>query len=140
MRPIDKLLPQLEKVRPRGSSSWMACCPAHPDKNPSLSIKETEDGDVLLHCFAGCGADEVMAALGLNLADLYDKPITDYRVGPTPSRFTAEDVLIALASEIEDAYQISILGNQDAARIDQISRHLSDGLSFIKRLYANGKE
>ena len=40
---------------------WMACCPAHDDRTPSLSIHEV-DGKTLFHCFAGCSQDEVLAA------------------------------------------------------------------------------
>jgi DNA primase len=40
----------------------MAQCPAHDDKNPSLSIREVA-GKVLLHCHAGCGQRDVIAAL-----------------------------------------------------------------------------
>ena len=100
MRPVERILSGLDKVRNRGPDSWMACCPAHTDKNPSLSIKETEDGDVLLHCFSGCGVDDVLAALGLEMRDLFGK--TDTMVEPTRHAFTAEDVLVALAGELED--------------------------------------
>jgi putative DNA primase/helicase len=43
----------------------MALCPAHDDHNPSLSIKETSEGKVLLHCFAGCSFEAILGALGL---------------------------------------------------------------------------
>lgn len=46
----------------RSGSCWMAKCPAHDDRNPSLSIRET-DGKVLLHCHAGCAQRDVIAAL-----------------------------------------------------------------------------
>ena len=82
-----ELLTRLEKVRPTGPDRWLARCPAHEDRNPSLSIRETEGGTVLLHCFAGCGASDVVAALGLSLSDLFPKtpdynrcpPLRDYR-------------------------------------------------------------
>jgi len=48
----------------------MACCPAHEDKTPSLAISETDDR-VLIHCFAGCETDDVIATIGLSLADLF---------------------------------------------------------------------
>lgn len=67
----DILLSRLPKVRARAPDQWSAQCPAHDDKGPSLSIKETPDGRVLLHCFAGCSVDEVVAAIGLDLADLF---------------------------------------------------------------------
>jgi putative DNA primase/helicase len=46
----------------RCGSCWMARCPAHDDRNPSLSIREV-DGKVLLHCHAGCSQRDVIAAL-----------------------------------------------------------------------------
>ena len=42
---------------------WIACCPAHDDREPSLSISETDDGKLLVHCHAGCGQERVIAAL-----------------------------------------------------------------------------
>ena len=48
----------------------MARCPAHNDKRPSLSLKELDDR-TLIHCFAGCTAEEIMKAIGLSLKDLY---------------------------------------------------------------------
>ena len=38
-------------------------CPAHEDRMPSLSVTETRDGSVLVHCFAGCSQTEVIDAL-----------------------------------------------------------------------------
>ena len=50
---------------------WMALCPAHDDHTPSLSISEGEDGRCLVHCFAGCTQAAVVAAMGLEMADLF---------------------------------------------------------------------
>lgn len=61
----------LDKARRTGTASWVACCPAHEDRNPSLAVRELDDGRVLLRCFSGCGAAEVLAAIGMSLADLY---------------------------------------------------------------------
>jgi hypothetical protein len=47
-----------------------ACCPAHPDSRPSLSITEIEDR-ILLHCFAGCRIEDIVRALGLRMSDLF---------------------------------------------------------------------
>jgi 5S rRNA maturation endonuclease (ribonuclease M5) len=49
----------------------MAQCPAHADRNPSLSLTGIE-GQVLVHCFAGCRTDDVLAALGMTTPDLFD--------------------------------------------------------------------
>jgi hypothetical protein len=43
--------------------SWIACCPAHVDRMPSLSITETHEGKILVHCHAGCDQENVIAAL-----------------------------------------------------------------------------
>lgn len=73
-RPIDTVLSKLRKVKPNGDNSWLACCPAHDDRNPSLSVSVGDDGRVLLHCFAGCSSDAVRAALGLEWGDLRAEP------------------------------------------------------------------
>ena len=49
----------------------MASCPHHTDRQASLSIKEGEDGRVLLHCFAGCANADVVASAGLSFPDLF---------------------------------------------------------------------
>jgi len=66
-----RILSALHKVKGAGPDRWVACCPAHEDKSPSLAIRELDDGRVLLHCFAGCGADEVLGAIGLSMTDLF---------------------------------------------------------------------
>ena len=68
---VEKILSCLDKVRRTGSGNWIACCPAHDDRSPSLSICETEIGSVLLHCFAGCPTADVVAAVGLEMSDLF---------------------------------------------------------------------
>ena len=68
---IETILDKLDKVRPSGKNQWMACCPAHEDKTPSLGLKELHDGRILINCLAGCGGADIMAAMGLSLSDLY---------------------------------------------------------------------
>lgn len=67
---------RLEGVRQVGQGQWVAKCPSHEDRSPSLSIKETGDGTILLHCFAGCSAHDVVISVGLNLSDLFPQPLT----------------------------------------------------------------
>lgn len=47
----------------KSGSRWMARCPAHEDKCPSLSIMGGSDGQPLVHCHAGCSQDAVIGAL-----------------------------------------------------------------------------
>lgn len=70
--PIDIVLERLDEARPCGTG-WRACCPAHGDTNPSLSISEGADGRVLMHCFAGCSIEDVVYALGLEMRDLFPR-------------------------------------------------------------------
>jgi hypothetical protein len=67
--PIDRVLSGLRGVRAKSGGGWLACCPAHDDTDPSLSIDLTEDGAILVKCFAGCAQrhliERVSAAAGL---------------------------------------------------------------------------
>lgn len=64
------LLSRLSGVKKTGSGRWIARCPAHDDRSPSLAIRECDDTRLLVHCFAGCDVDDVVVAVGLTLADL----------------------------------------------------------------------
>ena len=67
-------------TRARTPEAFMASCPLHDDANPSLSVTwkprpQRGGGAVLLHCFScQATADDITAALGLSLADLFDEP------------------------------------------------------------------
>ena len=74
MEPVELLLSRLEHVRANRNGTWVARCPAHDDRSPSLSIATGDDGKVLLHCFAGCGAVDVVEAVGLELSSLFPEP------------------------------------------------------------------
>ena len=56
----------------RTGDTLKARCPAHEDKTPSLSVKIGDNGDcVVMHCFTGCGTEDVLGALGWKMADLF---------------------------------------------------------------------
>jgi hypothetical protein len=62
------------KVTSRNGNRAKAFCPAHDDRNnPSLSIGVGEDGKVLLKCFAGCTLEDVVAAINLEVGDLFER-------------------------------------------------------------------
>ena len=71
MTPLQTMLGRLEKVRKVAPDKYVARCPANHDRSPSLSIRETKDGKVLLYCFVGCAAEDVLYATGLSFNDLY---------------------------------------------------------------------
>ena len=57
--------------KPSGNG-FIARCPAHDDNNPSLSITDGDNGVTLIHCFAGCSVDDVLASMGLEMKHLYN--------------------------------------------------------------------
>lgn len=69
MTPIEAVLGRLDGVR-RCGDGWLARCPAHEDRDPSLSLREAADGRVLLHCHAGCSFEAILAALGMRKSGL----------------------------------------------------------------------
>ncbi len=97
---IDNLLNRLEKVRKTGPDRWIACCPAHVDKTPSLAIREVDDGRILINDFGGCSTEDVLAAIGLTFGDLFPEKLSiDHRSRRMSRPFPATDVLRALAHE-----------------------------------------
>lgn len=101
MTPAD-FVTRLEKVRQTGPGRWLACCPAHEDRTPSLSVREGDGGAILVHCFGGCEPAAIVEALGLRLADLFPDRGGHHRPAGR-SRIPATDVLAAVAFEIEVA-------------------------------------
>lgn len=91
---IHELLGSLTKVKKSGPDRWVACCPAHQDKSPSLTISLKPD-TILIHCFAGCSTDEVLGAVGMTFDDLYP----DHGREVKPSRISPRDALEAIAFE-----------------------------------------
>lgn len=77
MTALDRLSDALQqrdcKPRQGTGGQWSARCPAHEDRSPSLSFRQTE-GQTLAHCHAGCDLRDVLAALDLGMADLFDEP------------------------------------------------------------------
>ena len=83
MSPIELVLSKLADAKATGQGKWMAHCPAHDDRRPSLSIAEGDDGRALVYCHAGCTAGEVTRAMGLKMQDLM--PARDPVVQPQPA-------------------------------------------------------
>ena len=125
-----RILDRLAGVRSTGSGRWIARCPAHQDRSPSLSIRETADGRVLLHDFGGCPTGDVLAALGLELRDLFDKPLAD-RLPPIRGGFSARELLEVSAHEatvvalLADKAARGELSGDDAVRLAQAAARIA---------------
>jgi len=59
---------QARRVSP---GRWIAKCPAHRDRAPSLTISDGREGRVLLHCFAGCPVEAILRHAGLSMGHLF---------------------------------------------------------------------
>ncbi len=85
---IGDLLNKLEKVKRLSNGEYQACCPAHEDKKPSLTIK-LEGDKLLVNCFAGCTPEAIVQSLNLTMSDLFiekSKPIAvATKLRPAPS-------------------------------------------------------
>jgi hypothetical protein len=87
----EGVLARVKQVRP-SRLGWVALCPAHLDRSPSLSIREGEDGRTLVHCFAGCTVGSIVAALGLKLSDLFAAPYSPGDSKPIIVRRAAQQI------------------------------------------------
>lgn len=103
MSPVENLLGRLEMVKGR-NNSWTARCPAHADRSPSLAVRQSEDGRVLLHCFGGCETESVLSAVGMSMSDLFppDEKRREYPVEGKPAikpAFYASDLMRIIGFE-----------------------------------------
>lgn len=117
---VHVLLARLDKVKENGQGRWLACCPAHADRSPSLAVRETTDGTILVKCFAGCDTPDVLAAVGMALHDLFPQRDNDtYHASKrTGERWVPRDVLAAVAREA----LITLLAAEATHRGDRLSR------------------
>ena len=99
-QPIDTLLSRLEGARRTGHGQWVARCPAHNDRRPSLALREVDDGLVLLYCHAGCETQRVLAAVGLEFDALYPERAINHCVGRQRRPFDAPTTLQSLPTEL----------------------------------------
>jgi hypothetical protein len=141
---IGDLLNKLEKVK--GSKGrWTACCPAHVDRSPSLAITETDDGRILLKCFAGCSAHQIVEAVGMDLTDLFpsDNNINYLKAnnqGNKPVRrpFYATDLLKIIqfealitsiaAFDVSEGREVSA---EDRKRLKTALSRINEAVSYI---------
>lgn len=93
------LLDRLERVKATGTGKWLARCPAHDDRSPSLAVREADDR-VLVHCFAGCAVADILLAVGMEMADLFPERLTDpYGPKPKAPKFSAYELFPLLVQE-----------------------------------------
>jgi hypothetical protein len=109
----------------------MARCPAHEDRSPSLSIRGTPDGRLLIHCFGGCPTQLVLQALGLDFGDLFDKPLAHHRA-PIRGGFSARELLELNAHEVLVAAMLVAKAGDEGLTPDENQRLLMAASRLMK--------
>jgi hypothetical protein len=101
---VNDFLDRLARVRRLPNGKWQASCPTpahqHGDRSRGLNVCTADDGRLLVYCHAGCSIENIMAAMGLTLADLF--PRRNQRPGAgavrNPRTFS-RDIATALAHD-----------------------------------------
>ena len=133
----DDLVSRLEKARKTAPGEWVACCPAHDDRSPSLSVKDCGDGRLLLHCFAGCHAGDVVACLGMSLADLMPERAPDktYRRTPFNALTVAQIISVkagAAAIAAKDLADGKELSKEDRQALFESAQFIAEAMSYVR--------
>lgn len=96
---VQTLLSRLDRVKQTGRGRWVARCPAHDDKNPSLAIRETDDGKVLVHCFAECSIYDVLFSVDMKVQDLFPDAMPRHALKAQRMPFSYADALRCISFE-----------------------------------------
>jgi hypothetical protein len=112
--PAISLINRLDHCRKVRDGEWIARCPAHDDRSPSLSIKDEGDGRTLIHCFAGCGANEILKSVGMELQDLYPPTDKNYHAERQFKERTIDELVVDIS--IADMNAGKRLSEDDKAR------------------------
>jgi len=78
---MEDLLSRLDGYRATGTDKYIARCPAHEDRSPSLTVGFGRDGGIIVHCFAGCSAQDIIESVGLKMTDLFPDDNYESRTG-----------------------------------------------------------
>jgi hypothetical protein len=111
---IEDLAERLN-AKKTGGSRWMARCPAHADRTPSLSIGRGRAGQTLVHCFGACTPHDIAHALGVTLPDLFGNATGS---SPRPRR-SGTITELALAMALRQPWVASL---EDYMAADEIRR------------------
>lgn len=151
LSPVRAVLNALDRVKATGPGTWLASCPTsahrHGDRSRGLSVREGDDGRVLIHCHAGCPVHEVVDALGMELSDLFPTREIDYphhaphkgiigrgRVRRVPWRDLFEAIqrdLTVCSLAFSDMANGKTFSPGDAATIAKMASHLADEISEV---------
>lgn len=136
---LEDFLSRLKKVKNTGPNRWIACCPAHDDHSPSLTVGLGKSGGAVVHCFANCPVEAVMAAVGMDLSDLMpDELHPGHPI--RPQRIPASDVLKAVsftmmtaAIILHDAAERGSVISEEKEKLLEIAAELHEAVEHATR-------
>ena len=126
---VTLILDRLEMVKQIKPDQWIARCPAHDDRTPSLAIRDRGD-KVVMHCFAGCSFDEVRAGLGLDRGAFFKR---ENAMPSSRPGLSSRELDKALSIELLTAYVVA----RDLAEGEKVSQVDMERFATAKRRILN---
>lgn len=130
---------RLSKVKRTGQGKFIAACPCHNDKSPSLGITEKPDGVILINCF-GCGASglDVCQTLDIDPVNLFPSSNNPKYEKQYRSGFSAWQVLYALKSDLirlliisSDLKKAEVITTDDRDFISEVILRINSGIQYM---------
>ena len=139
MSNIDNILNLLDKVKSRGGGKYVALCPCHNEKTPSLNITDLGDERIIMHCF-GCGANgiDVTNALGLRADALfpvsakngYKRERVIFPAKQVLQSLLFESTIVLLASK--QVLEGKKLNAKDCKRLELANNRIYEAVNYAK--------
>lgn len=135
---IERLLGNLHKVKSTGRGRWTCSCPSHQDKSPSMHIKLEDDGKILINCKAGCSAEDILVAIGMEFSDLMPASPTHHRQKPRKQILYATEALELIRFEAQiilaSGYSLrnGTLTNNDLVRAEKAMQTINKCLELTQ--------
>lgn len=133
---IQSILSRLKKVKKTRNGEWIACCPAHDDKSPSLAVKVADNGNILMHCFGGCEIESIANSLQIDLQDLFAEK--EYQ-STNRDKITPYSVLQVVKNELylvviaaSDLQKGKTLSDEDKKRFDLAVKRLMGAVNYVE--------
>lgn len=129
-------------LRQMGNNVFTACCPAHQDSTPSLSIRILPD-KILFHCFAGCEPEDILKSLNLKWEDVFSK---DNNIEISPFDILSEEHKQHLLNRGLVEQQIELAGYKTHTQTNSIAiplrnpkGELYDENAYLLRMFTDKK-
>lgn len=140
---INNFLAKLDKVRPRGGGRWMASCPCHDDRTPSMSIRD-HGGTILIHCFSQqCSPADICGAINFDIKELFP-PSENFDASTHKQRRLYHDAPRALEALAFESLVLQVIANdmlknntideQTKQRLAQAATRIGVAIEYTRRL------